>query len=365
MSATSIIENKYARDSSEDELSTSAGGSDAEANAVSGDDEPLCCSTPLVSGSGVDVVKVAVCRNDNIAKKGSSAELSRKCLACFSALVLAFLLYSPLLPTETNMTEPVLVLVLVAALAFGTASKPSQRKSSAVDMVKGSVLVQKAREAPGLVPFSRPSVRSRAPESTSRFGQAKQQTRPGRPSLAPQTGSRQASTLTTPACKPKVPPVPSPVAPMPPPVPQEFEQTTYRKELSDVLRSFGACNNTGGNVGACVRRIRIQNVPKERQAAEFSDILTRAAEEHRGVARRLSFAFAVGLAAGEPNSAFDREECAAGLKVFFDDVLEDLAAEVPRLRNKLANEFVPTLRTVFSPAEIVRLVPSEFQVVLR
>lgn len=150
-----------------------------------------------------------------------------------------------------------------------------------------------------------------------------------------------------------------------PPVPQEFEQTTYRKELSDVLRSFSACNNTGGNVAACVRRIRIQNVPKDRQAAEFSDILTRAAEEHRGVARRLSFAFAVGLAAGEPNSAFDREECAAGLKLFFGDVLDDLAAEVPRLHNKLANEFVPTLRTVFSPAEIVRLVPLEFQVVLR
>lgn len=142
--------------------------------------------------------------------------------------------------------------------------------------------------------------------------------------------------------------------PPPPATPREFDQAIYRKELSDVLRELA----TGNNVAVAVRRIRVQNVPRERQAQEFCDILTRAAEENRGVVRRLSFAFATGLASGEP-SAFAREECLAGVQLFFEDVFEDLASEVPRLRNKLANELVPTLRTVFSGQEITRLLPHD------
>lgn len=116
---------------------------------------------------------------------------------------------------------------------------------------------------------------------------------------------------------------------------------------------------SNGNVALAVRRIRAHNVPKERQAQEFSDILTRAAEENRGVARRLSFAFAVGLARGEPKSAFDREECEVGLQLFFGDVYEDLAEEVPRLRGKLINELTPTLRSVFSKEDLARLLPKD------
>lgn len=121
--------------------------------------------------------------------------------------------------------------------------------------------------------------------------------------------------------------------------------------------------NVTTNVAVAVRRIRAQSVPKDRQAAEFSDILTRAAEESRGVARRLAFAFAAGLAAGDQNSAFEREECATGLLLFFEGY-QDLAVEVPRLRNKLANELMPTLSTVFSGEDLARLVPEECQSVV-
>jgi len=154
------------------------------------------------------------------------------------------------------------------------------------------------------------------------------------------------------------PPPPPPVTPSPSPVLLEFEQAAYRKELSQVLREL----NQGCNIGALVRRIRIQNVPIEKQAQEFTDIMTRACEEHRGVVRRLSFAFAVGLA----NGAFEREECAFGLMSFFEDVFEDLASEVPRLRNRIANEFVPTLRTssVFSEEDIGKLIPADCHSVL-
>jgi len=155
----------------------------------------------------------------------------------------------------------------------------------------------------------------------------------------------------------------SPKLPSPPPpavvVPREFEQAVYRKELSDVLREL-AFVSSGSNVASSVRRIRAQNVPRERQAPEFRDILTRAAEENRGVVRRLSFAFAAGLAAG---TCWAREECLSGIQLFFEDVFEDLASEVPRLRNKLANELAPTLRTVFSEEEISRLLPADCRTV--
>lgn len=175
-------------------------------------------------------------------------------------------------------------------------------------------------------------------------------------SRAKQVGSKRGAPQSTTKHLPKEPQVPTP---LPPPEPREFDQAIYRKELSSVLRDLAS----GSNVAASVRRIRIQNVPLERQAAEFSDILTRAAEENRGVARRLSFAFAVGLAAGEPDSAFDRSECLQGVEAFFGD-FEDLASEVPRLRNKLANELVPTLRTVFSEQELARVVPPDCRPVL-
>lgn len=194
---------------------------------------------------------------------------------------------------------------------------------------------------PGIFFKDAPSVRS-AP-----LTEAQRRTRRRKQASATVAPAQVMSTeCPTPLCPKPVPP--------PPVTPREFDQAIYRKELSDVLRELA----TGNNVAVAVRRIRVQNVPRERQAQEFCDILTRAAEENRGVVRRLSFAFATGLASGEP-SAFAREECLAGVKLFFEEVFEDLASEVPRLRNKLANELVPTLRTVFSGEEITRLLPHD------
>jgi hypothetical protein len=136
-------------------------------------------------------------------------------------------------------------------------------------------------------------------------------------------------------------------------VPREFDLAAYRKELSGVLHDLA----NGSNVAIALRRIRAHKVPKERQAAEFCDILTRAAEDERGLARRLALAFAMGLAKTGENSAFDREECIAGLQLFFADVVDDLAMEVPRLRNRLSNELAPLLLTILSEEELERYVP--------
>merc|ERR1712063_54603 len=84
----------------------------------------------------------------------------------------------------------------------------------------------------------------------------------------------------------------------------EYTPKSFRKEITAILRELAS----NRNVATAVRRVRLQNVPKSRQSAEFTDVLTRAAEEHRGIARRLDFAFAAGLAAGT-GSAFDRNEC--------------------------------------------------------
>lgn len=138
-------------------------------------------------------------------------------------------------------------------------------------------------------------------------------------------------------------------------VPREFEQAAYRKELSGVLHDLA----NGSNVAIALRRIRAHNVPKDRQAAEFRDILTRAAEDDRGLARRLALAFAIGLANGGENSVFDREECIAGVQLFFTEVVDDLAMEVPRLRNRLSNELAPLLLTILSEEELQRYVPVE------
>lgn len=154
-----------------------------------------------------------------------------------------------------------------------------------------------------------------------------------------------------PPAEPKVPVAHS----LEPSAPREFELAAYRKDLSGTLNDLA----NGINVAVALRRIRVYKVPKERQAAEFCDILTRAAEDERGLARRLALAFAIGLANGGENSIFDREECIAGVQLFFADVVDDLAMEVPRLRNRLSNELAPLLLTILSQDELVRYVPVE------
>lgn len=231
----------------------------------------------------------------------------------------------------------------------------------------GLSLGQQIRPPPGLEGFSRPPgvflAEAQPPAATARGTRTKRSKQASSAKVCKQPVETDAAPgIRKPA--PAAATAPPANVPMRSPVLREFDQATYRKELSDLLRELANGTN-GTNVAACVQRVRIQNVPKERQAAEFADILTRAAEESRGIARRLSFAFAAGLAAGGPGSAFDVEECARGLEFFFLEVFEDLAAEVPRLRNKLANELAPTLRVVFSEEQLARLIPPECRPMLR
>mmetsp|Transcript_16984 Transcript_16984/g.31804 ORF Transcript_16984/g.31804 Transcript_16984/m.31804 type:complete len:406 (-) Transcript_16984:123-1340(-) len=141
-----------------------------------------------------------------------------------------------------------------------------------------------------------------------------------------------------------------------PRMPKVFDVVDFRKELVVILREL----SSDWNVGAAVQRVRSQGVPEEHQAAQVVDIVTRAAEERRGVHRRLCFAFVAGLARADP-SAFDKTQCITGLKVFFDEVYIDLCDEVPRLRTIIANEFVPTLRSVLPAKELSELLPVELR----
>ena len=133
-----------------------------------------------------------------------------------------------------------------------------------------------------------------------------------------------------------------------------FEPKLFRKELVATLRELSALRN----VARAVRRIRAQRVPHANQAAEFADILTRAAEEPRGAIRRLWWAFAAGLGAGvdaPDGSAFTMEACKAGMQAFFRDTFPDLCEEIHRLPVAAKAELVPTLRTVF-PKEVMEAV---------
>jgi len=141
------------------------------------------------------------------------------------------------------------------------------------------------------------------------------------------------------------------------PPPEPFTPKKFRRELVSVLKDLAQ----NKNVAAAVRRVRAQDVPVERQAAETTDMLTRAAEENRGNPRRLYFAFVAGLARGNP-SAFEQAEVLRGIKTFFKDIYEDLIEEVPRLPSMIEAELVPTLREVFAVETVESLLPSGFKV---
>jgi len=346
-----INENKCVFDISEDELSTSAGGSDSETEVVA--------SPRSTSGSDLDFATETLSDNVKSAKRGRVLELIRLSLV-FLLELLAFLFGSspaPLQPSQTLAIGKQTVASPMALQALATCTRKvsgGKLETCGKDILASGasqrfLLKELGLGPPGLEGMSGPPGLS-LPRSRPN---ARRRTQLG---VVAAARSELGSPNTKPAETP--PPPPPPVTPSPSPVLLEFEQAAYRKELSHVLREL----NQGCNIGALVRRIRIQNVPIEKQAQEFTDIMTRACEEHRGVVRRLSFAFAVGLA----NGAFEREECAFGLMSFFEDVFEDLASEVPRLRNRIANEFVPTLRTssVFSEEDIGRLIPADCHSVL-
>jgi len=128
-----------------------------------------------------------------------------------------------------------------------------------------------------------------------------------------------------------------------------FDLRAFRRELTEVMKELGASRDTA----RARRRFDGLKVPKAFQAAEFSNLVTRVAEERCSASRRAMFAFVAGLA----GSVFDKDMCEIGLKAFFDDVYEDLCEEVPRLHDILKTELVPTMRAALSGDTLQRLLP--------
>jgi hypothetical protein len=131
-----------------------------------------------------------------------------------------------------------------------------------------------------------------------------------------------------------------------------FDLKTFRRTLAAILSDL----TSDRNVSAAVHRIRIIDVPVEFQAEQFTDMITRIVEEKRGPPRRVAIAFAAGLAAAE-QSAFDREQCLAGLANFFEDVYPDLCNEVPRLPAIVRSELTPVFCSVFPKADVDKCLP--------
>lgn len=137
-----------------------------------------------------------------------------------------------------------------------------------------------------------------------------------------------------------------------------FNPVVFRRELVVTLRELSVTRSVAG----ALQRVRAQRVPRERQAAEFADLLTRAAEERRGSTRRLWWTLAASLAAGKDSpsgSAWGAEECIEGLKAFFQDTYADLCEEVFRLPLAVQGELLPALRSVFPEHVLEAVVPTE------
>jgi len=131
-----------------------------------------------------------------------------------------------------------------------------------------------------------------------------------------------------------------------------FDIVEFRRILAAVLNDLASDKN----IPAAVQRIRMAQVPVNCQASQFADIITRVVEERRGAVRRCQLAFIAGLAAAE-TSAFDRKECLAGLKSFFQDIYSELCIDVLRLPSVMKSEFMPTMLNSFSKDDLNNVVP--------
>jgi len=138
------------------------------------------------------------------------------------------------------------------------------------------------------------------------------------------------------------------------PVAFKYTAQAFSRELAKIMHELRLHRNPGLAVG----QVRACGVPQERQAAEFADILTRTVEESRGPVRRTCMAFVGGL-----TKAFEKTECIKGLRTFLDEVYPDLCTEVPKLRNMVLTELVPTLKAVLEDRELSALQPSLFDAV--
>jgi hypothetical protein len=132
-----------------------------------------------------------------------------------------------------------------------------------------------------------------------------------------------------------------------------FDLRAFRRELTDVMKELGASRDTA----RARRRFDGLKVPSTLQATEFSNLLTRVAEERCSASRRAMFAFVAGLA----GNVFDKDMCTKGIKLFLDEVYEDLCEEVPRLPEILKSELVPTMRAALPAGVLYKILPSSLK----
>jgi len=132
-----------------------------------------------------------------------------------------------------------------------------------------------------------------------------------------------------------------------------FDLRIFRRQLNEILKELGATRDTV----SAFRRLEGVQVPAKFQAPEFSNLLTRIAEEQCSASRRVMFAFSASLA----GKTFNRDMCATGIKSFFDDVYEDLCEEVPRLPEILKNELVPTMRATIDADKLNKILPASLK----
>jgi len=125
--------------------------------------------------------------------------------------------------------------------------------------------------------------------------------------------------------------------------PAPYTPAAFRKEMMSIFKDLALDKN----VGRAVRRVRMQNVPADRHAAEIADAVTYALEEVRGAVRRTFVAFVAGLV-----SAFEREKCIEGFQYFFLIGYGDLEDEVPKLSRIVDIELLPSLQSVFTETEM-------------
>eukprot|EP00747_Dinoflagellata_sp_TGD_P092019 gnl/TRDRNA2_/TRDRNA2_165267_c5_seq1.p1 gnl/TRDRNA2_/TRDRNA2_165267_c5~~gnl/TRDRNA2_/TRDRNA2_165267_c5_seq1.p1 ORF type:complete len:677 (-),score=132.37 gnl/TRDRNA2_/TRDRNA2_165267_c5_seq1:45-1976(-) len=141
-----------------------------------------------------------------------------------------------------------------------------------------------------------------------------------------------------------------------------FDYKAFRRDLSSTLRELCRDKESDSDqkIEIAIRKIQAHDVPHSHQALEFVDILVRALEETTVAARRISFQVAVRLIAATGSSAagtFGRSESLAGIEMFFRETYEDLCADEPHIPATVSAELVPILYTVFSPVELVPLLP--------
>eukprot|EP00928_Gymnodinium_smaydae_P074592 TRINITY_DN57625_c0_g1_i1.p1 TRINITY_DN57625_c0_g1~~TRINITY_DN57625_c0_g1_i1.p1 ORF type:complete len:431 (+),score=75.48 TRINITY_DN57625_c0_g1_i1:111-1403(+) len=135
----------------------------------------------------------------------------------------------------------------------------------------------------------------------------------------------------------------------------DFDAVSFHRTVVAIMRDLAV----DGNTGTAVARVRAEEVPLDRQAEEFAELLTRAVELGNGRTRRSALAFAAGLAAGDAErSAFKRSECATGVGIFFGEVYADLCEDVPQLPRIVNQELLPTLRCVLSDDELRDVLPA-------